>query len=317
MPAGEDPVHRAHPARRRHHQLGPSVPRPRPARPGIGLQRPNDRRAHGDHPPSAGTGGVDAPGRRRRDPVALGGGELAGLGRGDPGVQHDRRQPDAGGDQLGHQPVGEAAPGARHLGAARHRGEDRLIVLDRPALGGAPVADGAAVGGQVTVDAARQGETGAPQAHPTARPASRCRAELHRAALRGAARQPLGRLDAVRHAAHPAPPPQLHQPVAVGKRGGQVHQEPVGRLQGGGKGGGEVHHQQIPRAQVARQPAHGVVAARRGRRRPPAAAPHRAAGRAARSVGSPLNGLAAAPCRSQPTPVEDRRHDATASEASS
>jgi hypothetical protein len=259
VPAGEDAVHGAHPARRRDHEPGPPVPRPRPPGPGVGLEGPHHGRAHGDHPPSPRAGGVDAPGRRRRHPVALGVRRLPRLRRGDAGVQHDGREAHSGRRQLGHEAVGEAAAGARHLGAPRHRREDRLVVLDRPARGGAPVADRAPVGVEVAGDRPRQRQPGAPQAHAAPRPAGGGPQQLQRAVPRDP--QPaLAGLDPVRHAAHPAPPTQLHEPVAAGQGRGEVHQEAARRLQRGGQSRGQVHHEQVARPEVARQPAHGVVA---------------------------------------------------------
>ena len=71
-------------------------------------------------PPGA-PGVVDPTSRGQRDPEVLGVGGLAGLQRGDPGVQQDRCHADPLGDQPGQHLGRERPPGARHLGRARAR----------------------------------------------------------------------------------------------------------------------------------------------------------------------------------------------------
>ena len=55
---------------------------------------------------------------------------LAGLLRGEAGVQGDRREHDAAGDQRRHQRVGERPSGRSHLGAARSGAEDGLVGVE-------------------------------------------------------------------------------------------------------------------------------------------------------------------------------------------
>ena len=75
----------------------------------------------------------DEPRGRLRHVELLGKRGLVALGRGDAGVQRDRRDQHAMPDQRRDQLGGERPPGARHLGAAGRRRVDVLVGLERPA----------------------------------------------------------------------------------------------------------------------------------------------------------------------------------------
>ena len=98
--------------------------------------------------------GVDQPRGVLGDAVALGEGRLAALGRGDAGVEHERRDRDAAGDEAGDELGGERPPGAGHLGAAVLQREHGLVVAQGPGPGHVAVADRLAVRVQVGDDVA-------------------------------------------------------------------------------------------------------------------------------------------------------------------
>ncbi len=132
VPARDEPVDRADSALRRDDQRGP-------ARGGadgsVGvrrrLQRPGHRRADRDHAAARATGGVHARGGPRGHGEPLGIGRLADLERGDAGMEREPRHADAAGREGVQQPRREGPSGARHLGAAGHPGEDRLVRGER------------------------------------------------------------------------------------------------------------------------------------------------------------------------------------------
>ena len=105
MPAGEQAVDDAHAALRGDDELGPARAASTRA---VGAATVSSARTTVvptaiTRPPRR--AGVDQPRGRGRDAVALGVGRLAALGRGDPGVEDDRRDRDAarppGGDERG------------------------------------------------------------------------------------------------------------------------------------------------------------------------------------------------------------------------
>ena len=165
MPSGEQAIDDTHPALRRDDELGP--PRSGMHGPVVGgnrLQRPHHRRANGHHAPAGGMRRVDQSGRRRRHPVALGVRRLVGLQRGHAGVQHDRGDDDAVGDEIGDDLCRHDAPGRRHLRRTRLDGEGVGVGVQRPRVGHVPVPDRASEAVEVLEQRCRQRQRGDPQA---------------------------------------------------------------------------------------------------------------------------------------------------------
>jgi hypothetical protein len=128
------------------------------------------------------------------------------------------------GYQPGDHPVGERSAGAGHLGAAGVTGEDRLVVLQRPATRQVAVPDRGPVPVQV-VDHA-----GAAQVR-LRDPQSTCRVRLdqrHRATANkvvALTRSAVG----VGHGRVAAGLTQLDYPTAVGQLGREMHREVLAR----------------------------------------------------------------------------------------
>ena len=126
----------------------PSYAATRP-RGGGGLERPDHRGAHRDHPAARRPGELDQPSRRARDRQPLRLRRLVGLLARHAGVQHQRRHHDAGGHQVDQHLARQRPPGAGHLRAAGDRCVHVLQVLDRPLAVQVGVADRRAVPAQV------------------------------------------------------------------------------------------------------------------------------------------------------------------------
>ena len=192
-------------------------------------------------------------------------------------MQDDRRDVDAARGQAGEDGGGEGTAGARHLGAARLGGEDRLVGREGEAAVDVRVADGRAVAVEVGEQRAVDGEVRDPEA----------RAAVGLEQARGGAGRQREALAGAAVAHPPARVPELHDPAVAGAGRGRGEVEgrraavrpPRGECRGEGRR--RVHHEQVAggeeagevgEARVARgagrqahdQEAHGVA---RGRRR--------------------------------------------------
>ena len=207
MPAGEQAVDDPHAARRGDDERGPPLPR-LDAAVGArdGLQRAHDGRPDGDDAPAPAARGLDEARGRGRHAEALGVRALAALGRGDAGVQDDRRDRHAARRQRGEDGRRHRAPGAGHLGAAGLGRVGRLVGRQRVGVGHVAVADRRPVAGQVGQQRLGQLQARGPQARagevgrlerraPAARPgrARRRRGRRGRARPPRAARRPSDR----------------------------------------------------------------------------------------------------------------------------
>ena len=117
-----------------------------------GFERAHHGRADRDHSPVPAADGVDEPGGRGGDVVALGGRRLVALGRGEARVQRHGRDQHATRDQLRHKLRRERPAGARHLRASRLEGEDGLVGVERPRFGDVAVPDRPPVAAKVVVE---------------------------------------------------------------------------------------------------------------------------------------------------------------------
>ena len=195
MPAGDEPVDDADAALGRDHQVRPAAAGVDDARlVGHGLERAHDGGADGDH---AARPLVDAARGVRGDLVVLGVRALAAFLRGDAGVERDALDADAAVAQRLQRGLRERARGARHLGAARFGGEDRLVVAERARRGVVGVPDRCAVAVQVGEQRLRELELRDPQ------PAgAEIRREQRGATARGQRERLRARLHAATVAAH-------------------------------------------------------------------------------------------------------------------
>ena len=187
MPAGDQAVDRRHAALGRDDELGPAVGRPAPSRRRRRRSRARARRSCRRRstrlPPArvAATGRAVAAGTRNRS----GYGRLAALERRHAGVQDDRRDADAAGDQRASITLGREGPArARHLGAAGLGGVHGLVVGERaqarrrsrrdrpPVRGRGRPSSGAGGGERRPPTAGAAGEVGRDQRRPPAPPGS-------------------------------------------------------------------------------------------------------------------------------------------------
>ena len=148
--AGEEPVDRADAPVGGDDETRPSLAcRHRAVRPRDGLERADDGCARGDDATAPAVHGVDEPGGLLRDPKPLRIGALVTLLGGDAGMQHDRCDEDAAGNEPCDQVCRERPAGARHLGAAGLHCVDVLVGRERPRPWHVPVANRMPVLGKV------------------------------------------------------------------------------------------------------------------------------------------------------------------------
>ncbi len=158
--------------------------------------------------PPFGAGLVDARRGRRRNAVPLGIRVLVRFERRHAGVQHERRDADALGDEARDELGCERPPRARHLRAARLARVHVLVHVERPVARDVAVADRPAVHREIREHRDRAGRASRPTAAPTTRTASRGgRSRRRRAAAcvpggssnHGSVARPFGRRSSTSH----------------------------------------------------------------------------------------------------------------------
>src|SRR5215211_5454006 len=127
------------------------------------FERPHDSRPDRDDAPARRSRRVHQAGGLRRYPVELLVGGLVAFEAGHAGVQDQGRELYAAGDETRDELRRESPSGRGHLGAARLRGVDRLVVAYGPALPDVAVADREPVPVEVLVQRTRQLQGREPQ----------------------------------------------------------------------------------------------------------------------------------------------------------
>ena len=269
MPAGDEALDDVRRVGRCDHAIRPAAARDNVPPPRRRLDRPGRRRTDRDHAAPVVPRQVDHPRARGRQFEPLRTRCLAGLLRGDAGVQGDWCELHARRHQTGHQCVGERSPGRGHLGAAGVPTEDGLVGRERVAPVEVAVGDRSAVPRELAVQVAAHRRTPKTVAGPgrgRRRPA-RPRRPQHQAYV-------------TEH--HDVPGRRIEQgPSRVGCRAqlddtvagvelvrDMQHDRRAGELgvDLGGHGGGRVDHQHVAGVQVLGQVAELSVGQPVGRR---------------------------------------------------